>query len=99
MFHILNEWAEIYRSQKIGTPITLSFRDYVLGLEKLKELPDYEADKKYWEDRLENFADAPKLPTAKNEKQVTDQKFTATDRKNCQVKNGILSKLLLARLG
>ena len=75
MFHILNEWAEIYRSQKIGTPITLSFRDYVLGLEKLKELPDYEADKKYWEDRLENFADAPKLPTAKNEKQVTDQKF------------------------
>ncbi|CUO17593.1 Phenyloxazoline synthase MbtB [[Eubacterium] contortum] len=75
MFHILNEWAEIYRSQKIGTPITLSFRDYVLGLEKLKELPDYEADKKYWKDRLENFADAPKLPTAKNEKQVTDQKF------------------------
>ena len=75
MFHILNEWAEIYRSQKNGTPITLSFRDYVLGLEKLKELPDYEADKKYWEDRLENFADAPKLPTAKNEKQVTDQKF------------------------
>lgn len=75
MFHILNEWAEVYRSQEIGAPITLSFRDYVLGLEKLKELPAYEADKKYWEDRLENFADAPKLPTAKNEKQVTDQKF------------------------
>lgn len=75
MFHILNEWADVYRSQKIGAPITLSFRDYVLGLEKLKELPAYEADKKYWEDRLENFADAPKLPTAKNEKQVTDQKF------------------------
>ena len=36
MFHI-HEWAEVYRSQKIGTPITLSFRDYVLGLEKLKE--------------------------------------------------------------
>lgn len=75
MFHILNEWAEVYRSQEIGMPITLSFRDYVLGLEKLKELPAYEADKKYWEDRLENFADAPKLPTAKNEKQVKDQKF------------------------
>ncbi|WP_367183493.1 amino acid adenylation domain-containing protein, partial [Sporosarcina sp.] len=75
MFHILNEWAEVYRSQKIGEPITLSFRDYVLGLEKLKELPVYEVDKKYWEDRLENFADAPKLPIAKNEKQITDQKF------------------------
>lgn len=75
MFHILNEWAEVYRSQEIGVPITLSFRDYVLGLEKLKELPAYEVDKKYWEDRLENFADAPKLPTVKNEKQVTDQKF------------------------
>lgn len=75
MFHILNEWAEVYRSQEIGAPITLSFRDYVLGLEKLKELPAYEADKKYWEDRLENFADAPKLPITKNEKQVTDQKF------------------------
>lgn len=75
MFHILNEWAEVYRSQKIGAPITLSFRDYVLGLEKLKELSVYEEDKKYWEDRLENFSDAPKLPIAKNEKQVTDQKF------------------------
>ncbi len=75
MFHILNEWAEAYRSQEIGAPITLSFRDYVLGIEMLKGLPVYEADKKYWEDRLENFADAPKLPTAKNEKQVADQKF------------------------
>ena len=68
MFHLLNEWAEVYRNGKAEMPITLSFRDYVLGLEQIKSTSAYEKDKKYWEDRVETFADAPDLPLAKNEK-------------------------------
>ena len=36
MFHLLDEWAEVYRNGKAEMSITLSFRDYVLGLEQIK---------------------------------------------------------------
>lgn len=46
MFHLLNEWAEVYRNGNAEMPITLSFRDYVLGLEQIKSTSAYEKDKK-----------------------------------------------------
>ena len=70
--------------------ITLSFRDYVLGLEQIKSTSAYEKDKKYWEDRVETFADAPDLPLAKNESQITEQRFLSPERKSCHRKNGSL---------
>ena len=75
MFHILNEWAEIYEGGQTKADIKLSFRDYVLGLEQIKKLPVFEKDRKYWIDRIEGFSPAPDLPLAKNEKQITDQRF------------------------
>lgn len=75
MFHILNEWAEVYRNGETQKPVALSFRDYVTGLEKLKTMSVYETDKRYWGGRIPNFADAPNLPTVKNEKQITEQRF------------------------
>lgn len=84
MFHLLNEWAEVYRNGKAEMPITLSFRDYVLGLEQIKSTSAYEKDKKYWEDRVETFADAPDLPLAKNEIQITEQRFCRRSAKLSQ---------------
>ena len=84
MFHLLNEWAEVYRNGKAEMPITLSFRDYVLGLEQIKSTSAYEKDKKYWEDRVETFADAPDLPLAKNESQITEQRFCRRSAKLSQ---------------
>lgn len=75
MFHILNEWSNVYRTGVAGDPIALSFRDYVIGLEQIKITPVYEKDKKYWKGRIENFAAAPDLPTAKGEKQIREQQF------------------------
>ena len=46
MFHLLDEWAEVYRNGKAEMSITLSFRDYVLGLEQIKSTSAYEKDKK-----------------------------------------------------
>lgn len=64
MFHLLSQWKQVYEGKKIATDIDFSFRDYVLGLEDLKCTEWYEEDKKYWEDRVGNFADAPELPLA-----------------------------------
>lgn len=75
MFHILNEWADTYRTGKANAPIELSFRDYVMGLEQIKTTSIYEKDKKYWNDRFENFSAAPNLPVAKSEKQIIEQRF------------------------
>src|SRR5262249_45534334 len=41
---------------------TLSFRDYVLAEARLKELPAYQASKKYWWDRIDELPSAPLLP-------------------------------------
>lgn len=84
MFHLLDEWAEVYRNGKAEMSITLSFRDYVLGLEQIKSTSAYEKDKKYWEDRVETFADAPDLPLAKNESQITEQRFCRRSAKLSQ---------------
>ena len=58
--------------------------DYVLGLEQIKSTSAYEKDKKYWEDRVETFADAPDLPLAKNESQITEQRFCRRSAKLSQ---------------
>lgn len=76
MFHLLHEWAERYRDEYVQMPeLELSFRDYVLGLEKIKESELYERDKKYWNDRIHTFAAAPELPLAKKENDIVNQKF------------------------
>lgn len=75
MFHILNEWTEVYKTGCADKEINLSFRDYVLGLEEIKRSSSYEADKKYWEERADNFSPAPNFPLAKTEKQITEQRF------------------------
>ena len=76
MFHLLNEWAKIYRGEHRKTrKLEISFRDYVLGLEKIKNSGIYEKDREYWTKRLDTFAAAPELPLAKNEDNIIDQKF------------------------
>ncbi|MCH3963494.1 MAG: amino acid adenylation domain-containing protein [Clostridium sp.] len=76
MFHILNEWKEIYKDENKSLPhMNISFRDYVLALEKLKKTKAYEEDKKYWEDRIPSIALAPQLPIVKNESFLERQIF------------------------
>ncbi len=75
MFHILKEWADLYRGKPILKDITLSFRDYVTGLEIIKNSPIYEADQKYWMDRIPGFAPAPMLPLFKKENMIQEQRF------------------------
>lgn len=76
MFHLLSEWAKKYRGEsEKSEKLDISFRDYVLGLEKIKNSGAYERDKEYWIKRTDNFVAAPELPLAKKEDSITEQKF------------------------
>lgn len=76
MFGVLDEWAKRYKGTfREDKPLEISFRDYVLGLEKIKNSGKYEKDKAYWEERIDDFLPAPALPTVKKESEITDQHF------------------------
>lgn len=76
MFHLLSELANRYRGEAgESEKLELSFRDYVLALEKCKEFGAYERDREYWENRIDEFVMAPELPLAKREEEIAEQKF------------------------
>ncbi|MGD9823131.1 amino acid adenylation domain-containing protein [Desulfobacter sp.] len=63
MFHLLNEWSRLYKQPEATLPpIELSFRDYILAGEKLKESEIHKEDQDYWLNRLEELPPAPELP-------------------------------------
>jgi len=70
---LLADWTSIWKlvaefeaAYFDGIPVTgeeeLSFRDYLIAEKKLKTTAQYEKEKKYWMDRIENLPDAPELP-------------------------------------
>jgi len=76
IFHLLGEWAKIYKYPEISlNNVKLSFRDYVIALEKMKESELYKRSAKYWIDRLKTLPPAPELPLAKNPKLIYNQRF------------------------
>ena len=80
MFHLLDELAERYKEAVSGKIIErrlpeISFRDYVMDLEKRRASSEYEADKKYWSDRLNTFSKAPGLPLQKSEDEIKVPQF------------------------
>lgn len=77
MIHLLNEWSRLYRAPDASLPaLDLSFRDYVLALEKLRGSERYERDRDYWFQRLPDLPPAPELPLAQNPDTLESQRFT-----------------------
>ena len=75
MFRILTEWNERYKGTFHAKDVEITFRDYVAGLEKIKASEKYEADREYWNSRIDDFANAPEFNLRKQENEITDQKF------------------------
>ncbi|MGX2993181.1 amino acid adenylation domain-containing protein [Streptomyces sp. JNUCC 64] len=64
-YQLLPQWREFYHEPGIDpTPLTLSFRDYVLAEEALRDTPRYERALEYWRKRVRELPAAPELPTA-----------------------------------
>ncbi|GMQ58849.1 non-ribosomal peptide synthetase [Vallitalea sediminicola] len=56
--------------------IQLSFRDYVLALQKIKETSLYENDKKYWLNEIKSMPPAPELPIKNNPDSLESERFS-----------------------
>ena len=78
MFYVLKQWQMLYDG-KLIPDTDISYRDYVLALEKLKHTKKYIEDRDYWEDRIESFPEYPKLPLMNHEGSVKKVRFVRKD--------------------
>ncbi|MBN3527026.1 non-ribosomal peptide synthetase [Paenibacillus apiarius] len=82
MFHLLSEWSRLYHDPNAQLrSLDLSFRDYVLALELLKQSDAYRHDEEYWFDRLPDLPPAPDLPLAQHPDSLSEQRFSRLDAK------------------
>ncbi|CQR73880.1 Tyrocidine synthase 3 [Sporomusa ovata DSM 2662] len=76
IFHLLCEWTHLYHEPDAQlSSLDLSFKDYVLALEQLKESDLYQRDREYWFIRLPDLPPAPELPLAQNPESISRQRF------------------------
>ncbi|MDZ8068511.1 MAG: amino acid adenylation domain-containing protein [Nostoc sp. DedQUE08] len=60
---LIREWVQVYQNPDISlTPLELSYRDYVLALEALRDSDLYQKSLNYWRSRLVSLPPAPDLP-------------------------------------
>jgi len=60
---VLGELALLYDDPELElAPLDLTFRDYLLAQRRTRERPEYERDRSYWIERLDNLPLAPELP-------------------------------------
>ena len=75
MFCVIQEWAEAYRNEgTVGSGYEISFRDYVIACEKLKQSDKYKADREHWKAEAETLPPAPQLPV-RSENNIGDGGF------------------------
>ena len=79
---IFNEWSRLYQDTDANLdPLELSFRDYVLGEEGLRESELYQRSQDYWLRRLDTLPPAPELPLEVNPSSVLKPRFVRRDAK------------------
>ncbi|MCD6132727.1 MAG: AMP-binding protein, partial [Deltaproteobacteria bacterium] len=75
-FVIFDEWYQLYQNSDAQLePLKISFRDYVIAKQKIRDLPLYNRDREYWLKRLPDFPPAPELPLAVNPDSIKKPKF------------------------
>ncbi len=79
IFTILRQVKELYEGKKDSLePLDLSFRDYVLEMEKQKENDKHKEDEAYWNEFINDMPPAPELPVILAEENAG---FTHVERK------------------
>jgi amino acid adenylation domain-containing protein len=74
---LMREWYMLYRKLDIKLPpLGVSFRDYVLTLRLIRETPQYERSRSYWQKRLAALPPAPQLTLIKAPKSIEKVQFT-----------------------
>jgi yersiniabactin nonribosomal peptide synthetase len=79
IFTILRQVKELYEGKPDSLePLDLSFRDYVLEMERQKENDKYKKDEAYWNEFINDMPPAPELPVILAEENAG---FTHAERK------------------
>ncbi len=76
IFTLFEQWKSITEGKDIEVSKELSFRDYVLKEQSLKESDKYSEDVRYWEEKVENMPGAPELPFVTNNSGGAKESFT-----------------------
>lgn len=76
MFIVGKEIMDIYNGKSVDAPVQISFRDYMKGVEQLKESDIYKRDKAYWQERLDSIAAAPQLPMIADPSEIVNPHFS-----------------------
>ncbi len=71
---LLNEWAADYLGETLPD-LELSFRDYVIAEEKIKETERFNLSARYWDERIQSLPPAPQLPLARNPNEIARPRF------------------------
>jgi len=77
MFHLISEMSRLYKNPEESLPkIDLSFRDYVVAMEKIKDSDLFIKDRDYWLGRLDELPPSPDLPMVKKPEAGVHYPFT-----------------------
>ena len=71
LFRLFEEWFQLYQNPEVVLPpLELSFRDYALAEQGLRETELYVRSQNYWLSRIDSLPPAPDLPLAKSPHQL-----------------------------
>lgn len=67
IFLVINEWQKLYKNIRADlSELSVSYRDYIIQMEKIKKSDLYTKDMEYWNKELESMPGAPELPSKSN---------------------------------
>ena len=79
---IYRELQQIYHQPNISlTRLTLSYRDYILTEQQLKETIVYQNDQEYWLNRLNSFPLSPQLPLQCLPNEIINQRCSISSQR------------------
>jgi len=82
IFQLFREWSDLYQDPDLVLPpMELTFRDYMLAEQALRDGGRFQAAEKYWFNRISTLPPAPDLPLAKRPAAVAQAKFVRRDGK------------------
>ncbi|WP_158996978.1 non-ribosomal peptide synthetase [Pigmentibacter ruber] len=73
---LFNEIKDLYFNPEFNlAPLKLTFRDYVINEEKIKNTIQYKKDEEYWLNKIKNFPNSPQLPIKNSPESIKNIKF------------------------
>jgi amino acid adenylation domain-containing protein len=99
-FILFREWQQLYEQPDVQLPpLNLSFRDYVLMEQNIRESADYQRSLAYWSERINDLPLAPELPLAKNPASIGKPQFVRrTSMLNCDTWDRLKKRAAMAGL-